>query len=80
MKRYILSLGASLEHTPDHPERTAHRDVGRGLDMDVAFQVWPNRQSMARSIRIQERAGVGSLCGPRGLWHACQPLTPGEGY
>lgn len=74
MKRYTMSFGASIEHKPEHPERTA-RKSGTGMNFDVTFQVWPNRQSMARSIRMQERSE------PRqGNWKACLALTPGEGY
>lgn len=71
MKRYAMSFGAALEHKPEHPERTARKQSG----WDVAFQVWPNRRSMAVSIRMQERGA------PRSdHWRACVPLTPGEGF
>jgi hypothetical protein len=71
MKRYVLSFGQSIEHRPEHPERTAKKPC----DWDVAFQVWPNRASMARSIRMQE-GGEGWAK----AWKAVVPLTDGEGY
>ena len=74
MKRYTLSAAAAMEHTPDHPERTA-RKSGTGLNFDVTFQVWPNRQSMARTIRMQQtrenRADD---------WRAVVALRETEGY
>lgn len=71
MKRYTLSFAASIEHKPEHPERTAKRTSG----WDVAYQVWPNRKAMARSIRMQQR-------GPHRAdhWRAVQPLGDIEGH
>jgi hypothetical protein len=74
MKRYSISFGASIDHKPTHPERTARRS-GHGMNFDVFYQVWPNRQSMARSIRMQQKRE--SRCDD---WRACVPLTEGEGY
>ncbi len=75
MKRYRMSAAAADTHRPEHPERTAKRYPGIGLDFDAEFQVWPNRAAMARSIRMQEQ-------GPhsRKHWKACIPLGPTEGY
>lgn len=70
MKRLQMSFGASLEYKPEHPDRTARRMRG----WNVEFQTWPNRASMAKSVRIQESAGS------REQWKACLPLSPGEGY
>ena len=73
MNRYQMSFAASLEHKPTYPERTARKSTP---NWDMAFQVWPNRASMARSIRMQERGQeVGQV-----IWKACVALTPGEGY
>ena len=71
MKRYSMSFAASTEHKPEHPERTAKR----ALEWDTEFQVWPNRASMARSIRMQQRGEP-----HRSHWRACVTLTDGEGY
>ena len=72
MKRIVMSFAASLEHKPAHPERTARRSL---QSFDVEFQTWPNRASMAKSIRMQQRGE------PRAdHWRACVPLSPGEGY
>lgn len=57
--------------TLEHPERSAYKSVS----WDYTIQVWPNRESMARSIRMQQRGVPRSDC-----WHAVVPLTPGEGY
>jgi hypothetical protein len=62
------------EVSHEHPERTAYRH-GSGMNFDVYFQVWPNRASMAKSIRMQQRRE------PRqGDWKAVIPLKDGEGY
>lgn len=74
-KKYTVP-GIAYGHTPQHPERTARRSVGdfiRGIDTE--FQVWPNRNSMARSIRMQQSRAANNRD-----WHACIPLTDGEGY
>ena len=74
MKAYTMSFAAAIEHKPEHPERTA-RKSGTGMNFDVTFQVWPNRPSMAKSIRMQERREHRT-----GDWKAVVALTPGEGY
>jgi hypothetical protein len=74
MKRYTMSFGASIEHKPEHPERTARKN-GKGLNLDVTFQVWPNRASMVKSIRMQERGEL-----KQDNWKACVTLRETEGY
>jgi len=70
-----MSAYAASQHTPEHPERTARKHHTGTLDFDVTFQVWPNRASMARTIRMQEKAA------PRpNNWHAVVPLRETEGY
>ena len=75
MKKYSCPLGRMNEIKHEHPERTAYRN-GVGMDFDIYFQVWPNRESMARSIRMQER---GHNLGKR-IWKAVVPLRETEGY
>jgi hypothetical protein len=75
MKKYTLSGADSMTHSPQHPERTAHKAAGGGLNFDRVYQVWPNRESMARSIRMQQSRAPHS-----GDWRACVALTDGEGY
>lgn len=53
-KRYSLSFAASLEHIPEHPERTAKRSGGT-MDFDIHYQVWPNRAAMLKTIELQSR-------------------------
>lgn len=70
MKRYkILRLH---EHVPEHPERTAYRDTGF---FNFEAQVWPNRESMARSIRMQEKRERRPTD-----WRPFVKLRDGEGY
>jgi len=57
MKRYTLSLAASLSHVPEHPERTAKRDTG----WDVMYQVWPSRGAMLQSLKMQARGATTRL-------------------
>jgi hypothetical protein len=65
-----------MDHTPEHPERTARRPrSGVGLDFDVVFQVWPNRPSLARTIRMQERREHRNTD-----WRPVVRLQDGEGY
>lgn len=54
MKRYSAPLGRMNELKHEHPERTAYRH-GVGIFADVFFQVWPNRESMLTTIRMQEK-------------------------
>lgn len=75
MKTYNLSFAAAIDHEPKHPERTAKRNAGLGMNFDQMFQVWPNRKSMARSIRMQESRESQSRD-----WKACVSLKDGEGY
>lgn len=70
-KRVTMSFAASTTYRPPHPERTAKRDSG----YDVTFQEWPNRASMAKSIRMQES---GPSTGKN--WRAIVPLEQTEGY
>jgi len=70
MKCYTMSFGASLEHVPEHPDRTARRTLG----WDVEFAVWSNRKAMAHSIRMQERGCRSNQ------WRAVVPLSETEGY
>jgi hypothetical protein len=74
MKRKTMSFGQSLEYTPPHPERTA-RKSGRGLNFDVTFQEWPNRASMAKTIRMQQQRASQT-----DDWRAVVPLKDWEGY
>jgi hypothetical protein len=65
MKTYVLSFADSITHVPAHPERTATR-MGRGLDFDVTYRVWPNRDAMLKLLDRQ-----GSDHAPRnGDWRA----------
>jgi hypothetical protein len=50
-----MSAADAFKHVPEHPERTAYRNAGTGLNFDVIFQVWPNRPSMLKTIEIQDR-------------------------
>lgn len=52
MKRYTSSFAASRGLQHDHPERTAMRESG---EWDVEFQVWPSREAMLTTIRMQAK-------------------------
>ncbi len=73
MKRYYAPLGRMAELKHEHPERTAYRS-GSGMFSDFEFQVWPNRPSMARTIRMQQRSADSRQ------WKAVQALRETEGY
>jgi hypothetical protein len=70
-KTYQMSFGAACAHAPEHPERTARRSAG----WDVVFQVWTNRTSMARTIRMQEKREYRDTD-----WRAVVKLSDGEGF
>lgn len=74
MKKYTMTFAAAMDHVPVNAERTARKD-GTGMNFDVTFQMWPNRASLAKSIRMQERREH-----RQGDWRACVKLRDGEGY
>jgi len=74
MKKQSMSFGQAMNFKPPHPERTA-RSEGRSWDSPVVYQEWPNRESMARSIRMQQ-----SRAPSPADWKACVKLSDGEGY
>jgi hypothetical protein len=66
VKTYRLSFAASCSHVPQHPERTAKRNLS-GLDFDVIYQIWPSRAAMLKTIDMQGKRA------PRGDdWKACK--------
>ena len=71
MKTYTLSVGQSVGYQHPAPERTAVKPSG----WDNRYQVWPNRESMARSIRMQQKRAPHSSD-----WKPLVKLTDGEGY
>ena len=75
MKQYTMSAAAAMEHKHEHPERTARRNAGGFLDFDVIFQVWPNRPSMVKTIRMQEKRTPDFRD-----WKAVEKLRETEGY
>lgn len=77
MKKYTLPSARLFEpNAHAHPERTAYkRRSSDPMDFDMICQVWPNRASMARTIRMQEQR---ESC--RGDWQPIQKLTTTEGY
>lgn len=52
MKTYRLSFARSTEHIPEHPERTAVRQM-RGDDME--YRVYSSSGAMEESIWMQSR-------------------------
>lgn len=52
MKKYVLSFAASIAHKPEHPERTARRQM---QSFDVQYCVWPSRAAMLKTIEMQEK-------------------------
>lgn len=74
-KSVRMSFGQSIGYRPPHPERTAVRSVGRGLEVDVEYKTWNARGPMARAIRAQQRREQ-----MNGDWRPVVPLRDGEGY
>jgi hypothetical protein len=74
MRRYTLSFAAGIGYAHPHPERTAKR-AGRSLGAYDMYQVWSNREAMARSIRMQQRRATRI-----DDWRPLVPLSDGEGY
>lgn len=75
MKKYTMSFGAAIDHKPAHPERTARKPAYDPMSMDITFQVWPNRASMAKTIRMEQRGESWTRA-----WKAVVPLSEGEGF
>jgi hypothetical protein len=74
MKTYTCPLGRIKELKHEHPERTAFK-AGYGLFADYTFKEFPNRQSMAKCIRMQQKREH-----RQDDWKPIIPLTYGEGY
>ena len=74
MKTYTRALGRINETEHRCPERTAYKQ-GFGLFPGYIFQVWPNRASMAKSIRMQQKRAPNVHD-----WMAVIRLSDGEGY
>jgi hypothetical protein len=72
MKKYVLSFAGSINHKPDHPERTATKQM---QSFDIQYQVWTNRPAMAKSIRMQSNRES-----RYDDWRPCVKLNDGEGY
>jgi len=75
--KHTIKPGTGHNHTM-HPQapRTAYREVGsweRGFD--TAYRTWPSRESMARSIRMQQQRAPQSTD-----WTPCIRLAETEGY
>jgi len=56
-------------------ERTAYRQCRGHLNFDYYLQVWPNRPSMAKSIRMQGKRQQTNFD-----WIPVVPLKDNEGY
>ncbi len=54
MKTYRLSGAEAFTHKPDHPERTARKE-GSGMDFDVTFKVWPSKEALDVTLRMQDK-------------------------
>lgn len=74
MQTYTCSLGRLSELKHEHPERTAMK-VGYGIFADYTFKVFPNREAMAKCIRMQQKRAYDSHD-----WKAVIPLKDSEGY
>ncbi len=70
-RNYVLSPREGIEHVHPQPERTAWR----ACRDDREYQIFKTRETMARSIRSQERCGH-----HLDDWHAIEPLSDGEGH
>lgn len=75
MKKIRMPFGRTIGYVPEHPERTARRCESGNWEAQTIFQTWPNRASMAKTIRMQEQRATEQTD-----WHAFQPLGPTEGY
>lgn len=69
MKKITISFADSLKFVPEHPDRTAKKS----LEWDVTFQVWPNRQSLIKTIEMQRNRAP-----KRGDWIPVVPIKNDE--
>lgn len=56
-------------------ERAASKSAGGGMNFDVVVQWWPSRESMARTVRMQQKREYRF-----GDWNPVVKLADGEGY
>jgi hypothetical protein len=75
MKRQIHPGARPPDLAPDVATRTACRDCRGALNFDREYQTWPNRASMARSVRMQQRGEPS-----RYHWRPVVALQTTEGY
>lgn len=73
-KTYTCPLGRRADYPHPAPERTAYR-VAATLGTDDFYRVWPNRESMARTIRMQQQREA-----RRDDWRPMVPLSTTEGF
>ena len=71
MKRYRMSFGNSINHKPEHPERTARRSPFN--THDVEFGVWSSEGAMKTTMTMQ-------ASGPHSAdhWMALHPRQGGQ--
>ena len=74
MKTYSCPLGRINELKHEYPERTAYH-AGYGIFSDYTFKIFPNRQSMAKCIRLQQKREY-----HQSDWKPIIPLKDNEGY
>lgn len=74
MKTYFLFLGQQIGYKHPAPERTTKESPADWLNKPDKFRIWPNRASMARAIRMQERNN------PCANLRPLVPLKDGEGF
>lgn len=70
-----IGRSAEYEATLPNPDRTARRFGSPRWDSDLTYREWPNRASMARSIRMQQRRESHSTD-----WQAVVALRDIEGF
>lgn len=70
-KTYTLTFAQSINHAHPAPERTAFKCIGH----DNHYRVWPNRESLAKSIRMQQRRAA-----RQDDWRPVVKLADSEGW
>jgi hypothetical protein len=50
-----MSAAAAIGYVPPHPDRTAYRNAGGGMNFDLVFREWPSRAAMVKTIEMQGR-------------------------
>lgn len=61
MKRtYKVPIGRLQDYKHPHPDRTAYKNTGVGMDFDVTCQIWTSREAMLQACHMSDTGELGN--------------------